>query len=111
MRKPIFTPRELLISTTLQMLKSADQDSEDEPTEGVQKMQLTGESELLKLQGKQRMAIEKAREQQREGSGAYNVNQYGFQASGSGPQSLHADLQNLTFEDPAHGDSKYVLAF
>lgn len=97
-------------SRSSQLLKSADQDSDEEVVEGMQKMQVTGgsagEPELLKLQDKQRAAIARAaREQQRQASVSYDTNQYGFQSTGSDSQALHADLQDLTFGTSTNGQT------
>ncbi|KAF8323125.1 seryl-tRNA synthetase [Clavulina sp. PMI_390] len=82
------------------MLKSADADSDDEVPAGVEPQATGGsinEPELLKLQDKQRLAIERARSQQRQGSGSSNP--FSFASSGAHADSLHADLQDLTFGD------------
>lgn len=96
------------IITALQMydymLKPADQDSEDEHADAdVQEAQTTGASttsdpELLKLQAKQRIAIDRFTEQQQQRQNSSSTNQYGF-SSDAGPQGIYADLQDLTFGD------------
>ena len=86
------------------MLKPADQDSEDEHADAdAQEPQTTGASttsdpELLKLQAKQRIAIDRFTEQQQQRQNSSSTNQYGF-SSNAGPQGIYADLQDLTFND------------
>lgn len=84
------------------MLKPPDQDSDDEVTQGLQKMQVTGgsttsEPELVKLQEKQRAAIERAKEL-RPGSSLYGGP---FDPSGPGSSTVYADLQDISFNDSA----------
>lgn len=96
------------------MLKPASQDSDDEGDHADaerQEPQTTGASttsdpELLKLQVKQRAAIERFAEQQRKGS----TNQYGFtQPSGNdGMRGVYADLQDLSFNDSSRTSVLFV---
>jgi hypothetical protein len=85
-----------------QMLKPPDQDSDDEVTGGMQKMQVTGDSttsepQLVKLQGKQRAAIERAKEARSgSSSGLYGDDQPAFRPRAQG---VYADLQDISFND------------
>lgn len=97
---------------TPQMLKPPNQDSADEVTESMQKMQVTGgsttsEPELVKLQGKQRAAIERAKEL-RSGSGLYGDDQPAFHPGGPGTHNVYADLQDISFNESG-GTRSYAL--
>lgn len=82
------------------MLKPPDQDSDDEIVEGMQKVQMTGgsatsEPELVKLQDKQRAAIERAKGLR---PGLYGGDQP-FRPTAPRSGGAYADLQDISFGD------------